>query len=111
VATSANEVSLTINLNHRFAMKEKIELIIEKELKKYGYKPKVKGKSVGALSVAGEILKNNITIISRLINVLSKNKINLFMISKSLNSSNIILIIDENKLKNAVNTIYREFFI
>ncbi|MBS7655175.1 aspartate kinase [Candidatus Bathyarchaeota archaeon] len=111
VATSANEISLTINLNHRFIMKEKIELIIERDLKRYGYKPKVKGGSVGALSVTGEVLKNNVSTISRLINVLNKSKINLFMISKSLNSSNIILIIDENKLKNAVNIIYREFFV
>ncbi|MEM1588020.1 MAG: aspartate kinase [Candidatus Bathyarchaeia archaeon] len=111
VATSANEISITINLNYRFINEEKIETILKKELEKHGYKPKVNGKKVGALSVTGEMLKNNVTFISRLIDVLSKNEINLFMISKSLNSSNIIFIINENKLKKAVNIIYKEFFI
>jgi len=111
VATSANEISLTINLTHRLIMKERVESVIERELKKYGYKSKVRGRDVGALSVTGEALKNNVGIISRLINALSKGKINLFMISKSLNSSNIIFIIDKRKLKDAVNLIYKEFFV
>jgi aspartate kinase len=110
VATSANEISITISPKHMFISKMRVELILKENLEKKGYKPNVKGKNVGALSVTGEFLKHDTTVLERLITALNKNNIEILMIAKSLSSSNLIFIIKVGKLKKAVNTIYKEFF-
>lgn len=110
VATSANAISITIHPSHRFIEKEKIEIVVRKCLEEYGYKPMVEGKPVGAISVTGEAIKGNTEILSRLVNALNESNVQVLMVSKSLNSSNVIFVVDERDLSKGVNAVYRMLF-
>jgi aspartate kinase len=106
VATSANVISITIRPQDSM-VNNKIESIIVKCLEERGYRPNVKGKRIGAISLVGDSLKDNTEIISRLTEVFRRNDIKIVMVSKG-DSQNLIFGIDEKRLNTAVNLIYEE---
>ena len=109
VATSANVISVTIHPRQNVAKNEKIEIILTKCLEEHNYRPSVRGKRIGAISIVGKALKENTEIISRLTSLFHRNRIGIRMISKG-DSQNLIFGIEEKGLVAAVNLLYGELF-
>jgi len=107
VATSANVISITIRPQDSTIENKQIETLLAKCLEEHGYKPNVKGKRIGAISMVGDALKDNTEIISRLTEVFRRNAIRILMMSKG-DSQNIIFGIDEKYLRAVVNLLCKE---
>lgn len=112
ITQASSEHSICIGIQNQDAYKAKIAIdkTFELEISQNKVDPAIVEKDLCIVALVGENMKNHQGISGKMFSTLGKNNVNIRAIAQGASERNISVVINENDIKKALNTLHERFF-
>jgi len=112
ITQASSEHSICIGIQNHEAEKAKtaIDKIFELEIAQGKIDPCIVEKDLCIVALVGESMKNHQGLSGKMFSTLGKNNVNIRAIAQGASERNISVVINENDVKKALNTLHERFF-
>jgi len=109
-ASSEHSICLGIDEKESDAAKIAIDAAFENEIALHKIDPIIIEKNLSIVALVGDNMKNHQGISGKMFSALGRNNINIRAIAQGASEKNISVVIAENDVKKALNTLHEQFF-
>ncbi|WP_396168733.1 bifunctional aspartate kinase/homoserine dehydrogenase I [Flavobacterium sp.] len=112
ITQASSEHSICIGIQNQEAQKAKtaIDTTFELEIAQNKIDPCIVEKDLCIVALVGESMKNHQGLSGKMFSTLGKNNVNIRAIAQGASERNISVVINENDVKKALNTLHERFF-